>query len=557
MSEPSSLEIAQAAELRPIADVAADAGLLPEEVEQRLRHAAKVDLSILDRLRDEPDGRLVIVTGITPTSAGEGKTTTSVGLTQGLARVGTRAMLCLREPSMGPVFGAKGGGTGGGRAQVVPMEDVNLHFTGDFHAVAAAHNLLAAAVDASLHHGNPLGIDPRSITWPRTLDVNERALRNIMVGLGGSAHGVARESGFVITAASEVMAILAMATDPGDLRERLGRIVVGESGNGRPVTAEDLRVAGSMAVLLGDAVRPNLVQTLEGNPALIHTGPFGNIASGNSSIIADRIALKLSDLVVTEAGFGSDLGFEKFCHLVCGTGGLVPSVAVVVATARALKMHGGASESNHAEDLGALERGADNLAAHVENVHAFGLPAVVAVNHVPGDTARELELLRDLAMGMGADEVAVAEGYERGGEGMEDLAKAVLQASEGPGGFMPLNDPGTAIPEQVERIATRLYGAEGVTFSPAARGTLARLEERGLGALPVCMAKTHLSISHDPALKGRPSGFTLPVRDLVASEGAGFVVVLCGDVLRMPGLGKEPAFTRMDLGPDGRITGLS
>jgi formate--tetrahydrofolate ligase len=557
MSGPSSLEIAQAAELRPIADVAADAGLLPEEAEPRLRHAAKVDLSVLDRLRGEPDGRLVIVTGITPTSAGEGKTTTSVGLTQGLVRVGTRAMLCLREPSMGPVFGAKGGGTGGGRAQVVPMEDINLHFTGDFHAIAAAHNLLAAALDASLHHGNPLEIDPRTITWPRTLDVNDRALRNIVVGLGGRAHGVPRESGFVITAASEVMAILAMATDPGDLRGRLGRVVVGETVMAQPVTAEDLRVAGSMAALLREAVRPNLVQTLEGDPALIHTGPFGNIASGNSSIIADRIALKLSDLVVTEAGFGSDLGFEKFCHLVCGTGGLVPSAAVIVATARALKMHGGASEANDAEDLGALESGADNLAAHVDNVHAFGLPAVVAINHVPGDTTRELELLRDVAMGMGADEVAIADGYERGGEGMEDLAKAVLQATERPGGFSPLNDPGTPIFDQVERIATRLYGADGVTFSPGAQRTLARLEERGLGALPVCMAKTHLSLSHDPALKGRPRGFTLPVRDLVASEGAGFVVVLCGDVLRMPGLGKDPAFTRMDLGPDGRITGLS
>jgi formate--tetrahydrofolate ligase len=559
MSGPSSLEIAQAAELRPIADVAADAGLLPEEVEPRLRHAAKVDLSVLDRLRDEPDGRLVIVTGITPTSAGEGKTTTSIGLTQGLARMGTKSMLCLREPSMGPVFGAKGGGTGGGRAQVVPMEDINLHFTGDFHAIAAAHNLLAAALDASLHHGNPLGIDPRAITWPRTLDVNERALRNLVVGLGGRPHGVPRESGFVITAASEVMAILAMAADLEDLRGRLGRIVVGETAADKPVTAEDLRVAGSMALLLKDAVRPNLVQTLEGNPALIHTGPFGNIASGNSSVIADRIALKLADLVVTEAGFGSDLGFEKFCHLVCGSGGLIPDAAVIVATARALKMHGGLSEgeAGGAEDLEALERGAENLAAHVDNVHAFGLPAVVAINHVPGDTDRELELLRDLSVAAGADEVAVAEGYERGGEGMEDLAKAVLQATERPGGFSPLNEPGTAIRDQVERIATRLYGAQGVKFEPPAQRTLARLEERGLGRLPVCMAKTHLSVSHDPAVKGRPRGFTLPVRDLLASEGAGFVVVLCGDVLRMPGLGKEPAFTRMDLDPDGRITGLS
>jgi formate--tetrahydrofolate ligase len=556
---PSSLEIAQSAELRPIADVAADAGLRPEEVEPRLRHAAKVDLSVLHRLEDAPDGRLIIVTGVTPTSAGEGKTTTSVGLTQGLARVGTRAMLCLREPSMGPVFGAKGGGTGGGRAQVVPMEDINLHFTGDFHAIAAAHNLLAAALDASLQHGNALGIDTRTITWPRTLDVNERALRNIVIGLGGRPHGIPRESGFVITAASELMAILAMATDPDDLRERLGRIAVAETAGGEPITAEDLRVAGSMAVLLKDALKPNLVQTLEGNPALIHTGPFGNIASGNSSIIADRVGLKLADLVVTEAGFGSDLGFEKFCHLVCRTAGLVPSAAVVVVTGRALKMHGGLSEeeADGGENLEALERGAENLAAHVDNVHAFGLPAVVAINHVPGDTERELEHLRDLALDMGAEEVAVAEGYERGGEGMEDLAKAVLQASERPAGFRLVNESGTPIREQVRRIATHLYGAEGVKFEPAAERTLARIEERGLGELPVCMAKTHLSISHDPALKGRPRGFTLPVRDLVASEGAGFVVVLCGDVLRMPGLGKDPAFTRMDLGADGRITGLS
>jgi formate--tetrahydrofolate ligase len=554
----SSLEIAQAARLRPIEEVAADAELLSEEIEPRLRHAAKVDLSVLDRLRDEPDGRVVIVTGITPTSAGEGKTTTSIGLTQGLARVGTRAMLCLREPSMGPVFGAKGGGTGGGRAQVLPMEDINLHFTGDFHAISSAHNLLAAAVDASLQHGNPLGIEPRTITWPRALDVNERALRNIVIGLGGRAHGVPRESGFVITAASEVMAILAMATDPDDLRRRLGRIVVGETAGGDAVTAEDLRVAGSMAVLLRDAVRPNLVQTLEGNPALIHTGPFGNIASGNSSVIADRIAMKLADVVVTEAGFGSDLGFEKFCHLVCGTAGITPSAAVIVATARALKMHGGLSEAEAGggEDLEALERGAENLAAHVDNIHAFGLPAVVAINKVPGDTGRELELLRDLALDLGAEEVALAEGYERGGEGMEDLAKAVLQAVDRPSEFRPLDPPDTPIPEQIERIATRIYGAAGVEMGPDARRTLGRLEARGLGNLPVCMAKTHLSVSHDPALKGRPRGFTLPVRDLVASEGAGFVVALCGDVLRMPGLGKEPAFARIDLGPDGRITGL-
>jgi formate--tetrahydrofolate ligase len=556
---PSSLEISQSAILRPIEDVARNAGLLPEELEPYGRYKGKVDLSVLERLGDRPDGRLVVVTGITPTSAGEGKTTTSIALAQGMAGVGARAMLCLREPSMGPVFGAKGGGTGGGRAQVVPMEDINLHFTGDFHAVAAAHNLLAAAVDASLHHGNPTGMDARRVTWPRALDVNDRALRHVEVGLGKTG-GVPRESGFVITAASEVMAILALADGPADLRDRLGRIVVAETADGGPVTAEDLRAAGAMAAVLRDTLRPNLVQTLEGQPVLIHAGPFGNIASGNNSVLADRVAMKLADVVFTEAGFGTDLGFEKFCHLVSRADGVRPSAAVIVATVRALKLHGGMAEAAcmaGEEDVSAVERGAENLAAHVDNVRAFGIPAVVAVNRVAGDTDREVDLLVELARELEADEVAVSDGFERGGPGAQDLAKAVLAALERPSEFRPLNPPETPLREQIERVATRLYGAGGVEFSPDAEKALRRLDQRGLSHLPVCMAKSHMSLSHDPAVKGRPRGFVLPVRDLVPSVGAGFVIALCGDVLLMPGLGKEAAYRRIDVDEDGRITGLS
>ena len=554
----TSLEIAQQAELRPIAQVARDAGLEGVETEPFGRYAAKVGLSVLDRLAGRPEGKLVVVTAITPTSAGEGKTTTAIGLTQGLARVGTGAVLCMREPSVGPVFGAKGGGTGGGYAQVLPMEEINLHLTGDFHAVTAAHNLLAAALDASIYHDNPLDIEARSITWPRTLDVNDRSLRQIIIGLGGTAHGVPRESGFVITAASEVMAIMALSKDRADLRERLGRIVVAETRKGRPVTAEALRVAGAMAVLMKEAVRPNLVQTLEGQPVLIHAGPFGNIATGNNSILADKVALKLADVVVTEAGFGADLGFEKFCHLVRRYGEVSPSAAVVVATVRALKMHGGRSEREAAatEDLEALRRGAANLAAHVDVVRTFGLPCVVSINRFEGDNERELRLLRDIAGDLG-DEVAVNDGYSRGGEGSEELAKAVLAVLERPGRFRALNDPGMHIREQIERIATRLYGARSVEFADAAVRSMKKLEDRGLAELPVCMAKTHMSLSHDPAQKGRPEGFVLPVRDLVPSVGAGFVVALCGDIMLMPGLGRDPAFARMDVDLSGTTVGLA
>jgi len=554
----SGLEIAQSATLRPIEEIAESAGLLPEEVEPHGRRKAKVDLSVLRRLSSNPDGKLIIVTAITPTKAGEGKTTTSVGLTQGLGKLGRRVMLCMREPSMGPVFGIKGGGTGGGYAQVLPMEEINLHFTGDFHAIAAAHNLLAAALDASIYNDNPLGIEDRTITWPRTLDVNDRSLRDIIIGLGGTAHGVPRESKFVITAASEVTALLGLASDLPDLRERLGRIVVAETRGGAPVTAEDLRVAGAMTVLLKDAVRPNLVQTLEGQPVLIHSGPFGNIASANNSIIADRMGLKLADYVVTEAGFGSDLGLEKFCHIVCRYGELRPAAAVLVATVRAIKSHGGVPDGPalQAEDTDALKRGIENLEAHLDIVRAFGIPAVVAVNRFPTDTERELSLLRDLAVEAGAERAVVNEGFLRGGDGATELAEAVIGATGSDGAYAPVNPPGLTIREQIERIAVRLYGADGVELSPVAAKSLARLDARGLGELPVCMAKTHLSISHDPTQRGRPRGFRLPIRDMYASVGAGFVVVLCGDIMLMPGLGREPAFVHVDIDQDGRTVGL-
>jgi formate--tetrahydrofolate ligase len=553
----SGLEIAQEAVLRPIGEVAAAAGIEEDELEPFGRHRGKVSLSLLERLRDRPDGKLIVVTAITPTKAGEGKTTTSISLTQGLGRMGRDVVLCEREPSMGPVFGIKGGGTGGGYAQLVPMEEINLHLNGDFHAVTTAHNLLAAALDASIYHGNPLGIDPQTITWPRTLDVNDRELRYTVIGLGGRAHGVPREASFVITAASEIMAILALASDLPDLRRRLGRIVVADTHDRSPVTAEDLRVAGAMTVIMRDAIRPNLVQTLEGQPVLIHTGPFGNIAHANNSIVADRIALKLADYVVTESGFGADLGFQKFADIVCRFGGFSPSAGVLVTTARALKSHGGVSFDRLAgEDLDALRAGAENLAAHVEIVRTYGLPCVVAINRFPTDTAAELELIEDLATKVGAERVVVNEGFARGGEGALELAEAVVEACEAPNTFAPLTPPGTPVRDQIEAIAVELYGAEGVDLFPKAETDLARLDALGLADAPVCMAKTHLSISHDPTLVGRPTGFRLPVRGIVPSSGAGFVVALCGDMQRMPGLGREPNFTGVDIDDRGRTVGL-
>jgi formate--tetrahydrofolate ligase len=553
----SGLEIAQNAVLRPIVEIAREAGIEDDDLELYGRYRAKVQPSCLARLQDRPDGKLIITTAITPTKAGEGKTTTSVSLTQGLGRLGKLVMLCLREPSMGPVFGIKGGGTGGGLAQVVPMEEINLHFNGDFHAVQASHNLLAAAVDASVFHGNPLRIDPQSITWPRTLDVNDRELRYSVVGLGGKAHGYPRENQFVIVAASEIMAVLALSADLGDLRRRLGQVVVASTSDGDPVTAEQLKVAGAMAVIMKEAIKPNLVQTLEGQPVLIHAGPFGNIAHANNSIIEDRIALKLSDYVVTEAGFGSDLGFQKFCDIVCRAGGFAPSAAVLVTTVRATKSHGGVAFTDLAdENLDALKRGVENLAAHIQIVRTYGVPCVVAVNNFPSDTDAEIHLVSELATEAGAESVVVNRGFSQGGAGAVDLAHAVVEAAEAPSSFLPLTPEGTSIERQIEAIATRLYGADGVDYLPQAKSDIARMERLGFGMFPVCMAKTHLSLTHDPLALNRPVAWRLPVRGVVPSAGAGFVVVLCGDMQRMPGLGRNPNFMEIDLGEDGRTLGL-
>jgi len=553
----SGLQIAQEAVLQPITDIAADAGILEEELEQYGRFKGKLSLSILDRLAGRPDGKLVITTAITPTKAGEGKTTTSISLTQGMGRIGKDVMLCLREPSMGPVFGIKGGGNGGGFAQVVPMEEINLHFNGDFHAVQAAHNLLAAALDASIYHGNPLSIDPVSVTWPRTLDVNDRELRYTVVGLGGKAHGVPRENQFVIVAASEIMAVLALANDLADLRERLGRVVVASTYEGTPVAAEELKVAGAMAVIMKEAIKPNLVQTLEGQPTLIHAGPFGNIAHANNSIIEDRIALKLADYVVTEAGFGSDLGFQKFCDIVCRMGGFAPSAGLLVTTVRATKSHGGMPFDQLAnEDVDALRRGIDNLAAHIGIVRTYGLPCVVSINNFPTDTEKEVETIRELASGAGAETVVVNRAFAEGGAGAVELAEAVVQACGQPNAFRFLTPDGTPLKAQIEAIATKIYGADGVDYQAQAEKDIARMEQLGFWEVPVCMAKTHLSLSHDPLMLNRPTGYRLPVRGVVPSAGAGFVVALCGDMQRMPGLGKTPAFMNVDLDPDGRTVGL-
>jgi len=553
----SALEIAQEARLHPIGEIAAAAGIEPRELEASGQYRGKVTLALLDRLQSRSNGKLVIVTAITPTKAGEGKTTTSVALTMGLGKLSKKVMLCLREPSMGPIFGVKGGGTGGGYSQVGPMEDINLHFNGDFHAVTAAHNLLAAALDASIYNGNPLGIDPSSVMWPRTLDMNDRELRYTVVGLGGKAHGVPRESQFVITAASEVMAVLALSSDLQDLRRRLGRIVVASTYTGEPVTAELLKVAGAMTVVMKDALKPNLVQTLEGQPALIHAGPFGNIAHAANSIIADRMALKAADYVVTEAGFASDLGFQKFCDIVCRVGGFAPSAAVLVTTVRATKSHGGKAFKELAqEDLTALRKGADNLAAHVHIVRQYGLPCVVAINAFPTDTPAEVALVRDLATQAGAETVVTHTGYSDGGAGAVELAKAVVTACDKPNTFRFLTPPGTPITQQIEAIATKLYGAANVDLESQARKDLEKIEKLGLGTAPVCMAKSHLSLSHDPNLRNRPTGFTLPVRGLEPSAGAGFVVALCGEMQRMPGLGKTPAFHNIDIDAQGNTVGL-
>ena len=549
---PSSLEIAQNATLRSIAELADDIGLLPEEVEPYGRYKAKVGLSVIDRLADRPDAKLLNVTAITPTPAGEGKTTTSVSLTQGLGVLGRKPVLCLREASLGPVFGVKGGAAGGGYAQVVPMEDLNLHFTGDLHAITAANNLLAAMIDAHLTHGNALGIDPLSISWRRCMDMNDRNLRNVITGLGGRAHGAPRETGFDITAASEVMGLVAVARDLGDLRARLGRITVGQTYDGEPVTAEQLKAAGSMAVLLKDAIKPNLVQTLEGQPAFVHCGPFANIAHGNNSLVADRVGLKLGEYLITESGFASDMGMEKFFDITCRIGDIRPNAVVLVATVRALKHHAGEPEGG----LEALEVGAQNLARHIGIVNGFGLQAIVGVNKFPTDTEEELELTRKLALEHGAYAAEVNTAFEDGGKGAVALAEAVVAAAEQPNSFdftYPLDAP---IEEKIRLIATRVYGADGIELLPAAKKRAAELEQQGLGNLPICMAKTHLSLSHDPALRNAPTGFTVTVRDLRPYTGAGWIVALCGDMMTMPGLGKAPAAFAIDIDGAGETVGL-
>jgi formate--tetrahydrofolate ligase len=549
---PSSLEIAQEAELRPIAEIAEEAGLEDGEYDLYGKYKAKVSLDVLERLKDVSDGKLICVTAITPTKAGEGKTTTSVSLTEGLGHIGKKVALCLREASLGPVFGIKGGAAGGGYAQVVPMEDLNLHFTGDIHAIGAANNLLAAMVEAHLLHGNRLGIDPLSVGWRRCVDINDRALRQIVVGLGGRANGYVRETGFDITAASEVMAILAVARDLFDLRKRLGAITVGYTWEGEPVTAEQIQAAGAMTVLLKEAIKPNLVQTLEAQPAFVHCGPFANIAHGNNSLVADLVALKLADYVVTESGFGSDMGMEKFLDIVCRVGNIQPSAICLVTTVRALKHHGGNPEGG----VETVEVGAANLQRHLGIVSEFGLKAVVAINRFPGDSDEEVEAVRRLALEGGAHAAELNEAFERGGEGAAALAEAIVDAADQGSSYAPIYPLEAPIGEKIEAVCTRVYGADGVVFLPAAQDKIRTFTENGFDRLPICMAKTHLSLSHDPSLLNAPTAFTVTVRDIRAYTGAGWLVPLLGDMQTMPGLGVTPAAFNVDIDENGRTVGL-
>ncbi len=559
----SDLEIARRAKLVRIESLGESLGLLPDELEPYGRYKAKISLQAIERLKDRPPGRYVCVTGINPTPLGEGKTVVTIGLAQALRKLGKRALSTLRQPSMGPVFGIKGGATGGGYSQVVPMEEINLHFTGDFHAVAAAHNLLAALIDNHLHHGNRLGLDPERILWRRSLDLNDRALRRVRVALGGGSNGVERESGYDITAASEVMAILSLSRSPRDLKERLGRILVGVDREGRGVVASALSAQGAMAAILKDAIKPNLVQNLEGGAALIHCGPFANVAHGNNSILADLLALKLADYVVTESGFGSEMGAEKLFDIKCPVAGLVPSAAVIVCSVRALKLHGGIAITGRdtsalrRPDPAAVGRGCENLRKHIENVRTFGLPAVVAVNRFDGDTQAEIDEVIGRAGAAGATATVAADVWARGGEGGLELARAVVRAAESGAQFRSLYSPDLSIEEKIETIARTIYGAAGVTYTDKARERIEFCRRQGLGRLPICMAKTPLSLSHDPALKGRPEGFVLPVTDIRAAAGAGYVYPLVGSIMTMPGLPSVPAAEHFDLDDEGRVSGLS
>jgi len=565
MAFPSDLEIARGAALKPMEDVSAEMGIPAHLLEPYGEQVVKVKLAAIEELADRPAARYVVVSAITPTPLGEGKTTTTVGLGQGFKHIGRRATVAIRQPSMGPTFGIKGGAAGGGYSQVVPMEVLNLHLTGDMHAVTAAHNLLAAMIDNHLFQGNPLGLDLNNITWRRVLDVNDRALRNIIIGLGGKGDGVPRQTGFDITAASEVMATLALTRSLADLRERLGRIVAGYTSDGTPVTAEQLEAAGSMAVMLRDAIKPNLMQTLENTPVLVHAGPFGNIATGNSSVIADLIGIHAGDYLVTEAGFGADMGAERFFNIKCRTSGLIPSGAVVVATVRALKAHSGKykivagrplPEDLLAENPDDVAAGAANLRKQIANIRLHGVPAVVAINAFPTDHASEHEVIRQIAAEEGA-RAAVSTHFSDGGRGAIELAEAVEEATAEPSDYHVLYPDSASLRDKIHAVATKVYGADGVEYSAQAAKQLDTYERAGFGHLPVCIAKTHLSISSDPSLKGAPTGWTLPVREVRASVGAGFVYPICGDMRTMPGLSAHPAAARIDLDPDGQIVGLS
>ena len=576
---PSDIEIAQAAVLTPIKEIAESVGLSEDDLDYYGKYKAKIHLDVLEKFKDRPQGKYIDVTAITPTPLGEGKTTTTVGLSQALgAHLGKRVFTCIRQPSQGPTFGIKGGAAGGGYSQIVPMEDFNLHLTGDIHAVAAANNLLAAAIDARLMHErnlgsrfkeitglDPLNIDPYTITWNRVVDVNDSAMRRIVIGLGAKNDGVPRQTGYDIAVASEVMAILALTTGLKDMRQRLGRIVVARNYAGEPITAEQLGVAGAMTVLMKDAIMPNLLQTLEGTPALVHAGPFANIAHGNSSIIADQIALRLADYVVTESGFGADIGMEKFFNIKCRYSGLIPNVVVIVATVRALKMHGGGpkvipgrdlDKAYTEENLALLEKGGVNLAKNIQIAKLFGVPVVVAINRFKYDTQAELDLVKRIALEAGAYAAVPCDHWANGGKGAVELAEAVLSACELPSNFQFLYPLEMPIKQKIETIATKVYGASGVDYTPLANEQIAAYEKAGYGNLPICMAKTHLSISHDPNLKGAPSGFVLPVREVRASVGAGFIYPLCGEMRTMPGLPSKPVFMQVDLDENGRVKGL-
>ena len=552
----TDVEIAQEAQMKKISEIAAKLGITEDELELYGKYKAKVSLEAWERVKDNADGKLILVTAINPTPAGEGKTTTSVGLADALTRHGHKTAAALREPSLGPCFGMKGGAAGGGYAQVVPMEDINLHFTGDFHAITTAHNLLAAAIDNHIQQGNALDIDVRRITWKRVLDLNDRALRHVVVGLGGKAHGVPRETGFDITVASEMMAILCLASGLTDMKERLGRIVIGYSHSGRAIRADEIGITGALTLLFKDAIKPNIVQTLEGTPVFIHGGPFANIAHGCNSVMATKFALKFADFVVTEAGFGADLGAEKFLDIKCRLAKLRPDAVVIVATVRALKMHGGLKKTALDKvDMAALEKGMENLEKHIENVQKFGLPAVVAVNAFPTDTKEELDFVEKKCRDLGA-EVALSEVWAEGGKGGFALAEKVENAIERENNFHVLYDEKARIPEKIDTIVREVYGGKGVIFTAAAKKQLAEIEELGLDKMPICMAKTQYSLSDNPELLGRPTNFTVTVRELRVNAGAGFIVALTGNILTMPGLPKHPAAENMNITEDGKITGL-